>query len=387
MTTILVSGVIANKYLQGGAVWTRLSWILGLRNLGFDVHFVEQISANTCVNASGKVVPFTDSANLAWFRRIMNQFGLADSATLVLGDGEQTAGLSVPELQDLAASSALLVNITGHLKLQALLDRIPCKAYIDLDPGYVQTWHVEGSAERHLLEHDFHFSVGENIGLPGCTIPTGGIAWRPIRQPIVLDQWPATLSSTQGRFTTIANWRGPYAPITIEGQTYGSKVHEFRKYITLPRLVSSSFELALDIHPAEQRDLELLAAHGWQVIDPRLTLPDPDAFRRYVQGSGAEFSVAQAVYVHTGSGWFSDRTVRYLASGKPVLVQDTGFSHNIPTGAGLLAFRTLDEAARLARHIIDEYPAHCAAARALAESHFESRKVLEPFLDVVGVYP
>jgi hypothetical protein len=151
--------------------------------------------------------------------------------------------------------------------------------------------------------------------------------------------------------------------------------------------VQQTFEIALNIHPADTKDLNLLRQHGWEIVDPRTVVPDPIAFRCYVQTSGAEFSVAQGVYVETKSGWFSDRTVRYLASGKPALVQDTGFSRNYPVGDGLVAFRTLDEAVVGAEQIAGDYDRHCRVARSLAEAYFDSDQVLGGFAEQVGIAP
>jgi hypothetical protein len=201
----------------------------------------------------------------------------------------------------------------------------------------------------------------------------------------VLDQWPFANGAEPPRFTTIATWRGPFGPVSHGGETFGLKVHEFRKMMELPERVPFKFEIALDIYPDDWKDLDALQSHGWQIVDPKRAVPDPDSFRRYVQGSGAEFSVAQGIYVDTDVGWFSDRTVRYLASGKPALVQDTGFSRNYPTGEGLVPFRTLEEAAAGADRIMGDYEQHCRAARALAEEYFDSDKVLERFLAEVGV--
>ena len=186
------------------------------------------------------------------------------------------------------------------------------------------------------------------------------------------------------RFTTIASWRGPYGPVEYGGKRFGLKVHEFRKFIELPERAKQTFEIALDIHPADEQDRIALGRHGWQLVDPRSVAADPAAFRRYVQTSGAELSVAQEIYVDTGSGWFSDRTVRYLASGKPALVQDTGFSRNLPVGEGLLAFSTLQEAIAGVERIAADYEHHCRAARELAETFFDSEKVLSQFMKEIG---
>jgi hypothetical protein len=264
------------------------------------------------------------------------------------------------------------------------LRRLRRKVYIDLDPGFTQFWHAAGSAGPRLAGHDSYFTIGENIGAPGCHIPTGDIRWLQTRQPVVLERWPVAPGALD-RFTTIASWRGPYGPVRHDGRTYGLKVHEFRKFLTLPEQTQQHFEIALDIHPADGGDRDALLRHGWRIVEPRKVVPDPRAFRWYVQTSGAEFSVAQGIYVETHSGWVSDRTVRYLASGKPALVQDTGFSRNYPVGEGLVAFNTLEEAIAGAERIRRDYSAHCAAARAIAETYFDSNIVLSQLLDEAGV--
>jgi hypothetical protein len=175
--------------------------------------------------------------------------------------------------------------------------------------------------------------------------------------------------------------------VTHAGRTYGQKLHEFRKCIELPRRARQEFEIALNVHPADSRDVGLLADNGWHVVEPTSVAAGPDAFRSYVQGSRAEFSVAQGIYVETDSGWFSDRTVRYLASGRPALVQDTGFCRTLPVGEGLVAFRTLDEAAAGAERIARHYGRHCAAARSIAEEFFAAERVLGRLLDDVDVAP
>jgi hypothetical protein len=263
--------------------------------------------------------------------------------------------------------------------------RLHRKVYLDLDPGYTQFWHEHSSASARLDGHDVFFTVGENIGTPTCSIPTGGITWRHTRQPAVLgDHWH-TPSRWSGRFTTVASWRGPYGPVQHGGMTFGLKAHEFRKFIDLPKRVSSTFEVALDIHPADALDRDALCTNGWRLVDPQQVVPDPDSFDAYVSGSDAEWSVAQGVYVATGCGWFSDRTVRYLAAGKPAVVQDTGFSRSYPVGEGLVAFRTPAEAIDGVRRLERDPQAHAEAAHALAERFFDSDRILGQLLDQAGV--
>jgi hypothetical protein len=384
MTTAIVSGALANKYLNGGSTWTRLSYALGLKKLGLRVYFVEQINRESCVDAAGAITSFANCVNLAYFQRITEQFGLSDSAALVYENGEQIHGLSRADLLGLAEAD-LLVNVSGHLTLEPLRRRLRRQVYVDQDPGFTQFWHAAGNTGSRLDGHDSYFTIGENVGTSVCSIPTAGIRWRPTRQPVVLEHWPVVNEGSPDRLTTLASWRGPYGPIEYGGRTLGLKVHEFRKFIELPERASQTFEIALNIHPTDGKDLNALRQHGWQIADPKKVAPDPMAFRRYVQTSGSEFSVAQGVYVDTESGWFSDRTVRYLASGKPALVQDTGFSRNYPVGEGLVTFRTLDEAVAGTRDIARDYKGHCLAARAMAEQYFDSDKVLGRLLEEAGV--
>jgi hypothetical protein len=385
MPAVMVGGAVANKYLNGGEAWVRLSWVLGLQRLGFDVTFVEQIAAASCIGPDGEQAEFEQSANRAYFDSVMQRFGLSGCSALVLEGGERTSGLAWQELLERAEAADLLVNISGHVDVDGLMSRLRRKAYVDLDPGFTQFWQAGGVPGTRLEGHDVYFTVGANVGTGASTIPSAGIDWQPVRPPVVLDEWPAAPAEDPGRFTTIATWRSGFGTVEFEGRSYGLKVHEFRKVLELPRRAPGRFEIALDIHPGDSADLEKLNDNGWSIVDPCEVASDPDAFRAYVQGSGAEFSVAQGVYVDTASGWFSDRTAAYLASGKPALVQDTGLDAGYPVGEGLVTFRTLEEAVAGAERIGADRSAHGEAARALAESHFDSAKVLPDFLARAGV--
>lgn len=385
MSTIFVAGALANKPGNGGEAWVRLSWALGLRRLGFDVCFVEQIAADVCVGPDGAAASIGGSRNLAYFRSVASSFGLTSSSSLLYDDGAQVFGMSKEELLALAESAVALVNISGHLTYEPLMRLFARKVYVDLDPGFTQYWHAEDQP-LGLEDHDEHVTVGENIGTDACSIPTGDIAWRHVRPPVVLDEWPLG-DGEPGRFTTVGSWRGAFGPITWDGHAFGLKVHEFRKFVDLPRQAAGTFEIALDIHPADGNDRTLLEHHGWHLVDPGQVVHDPDTFRAYVQASGAEFSVAQGIYVETNSGWFSDRTVRYLAAGRPALVQDTGFSQTLPTGEGLLSFTTMEQAVAGVNAILEDYERHSRAARSLAETYFDSDVVLGRLLADIGVTP
>jgi hypothetical protein len=383
VSIIVVAATIADKPFNGGLSWARLNWIFGLRKLGFDVYLIEEIHADRCIDESGRGAPFEASENLRYFDCVAESFG-HDRAALVCSDG-QTHGMTRADLVALADSADLLVNVSGHLRTTWLLSAFRRRAYIDDDPGFTQFWMASGQGPETLASHEFHFTFGANIGSADCSIPCGDVDWRPLRPFVVLDRWPQVTSAEKDRFTTVASWRGPYGPVSYQGRTYGLKAHEFRKFIDLPTRAPQTFELALDIHSADRKDRDLLAANRWHIVDPRSVTADPSGFQQYVTMSGAECSVAKGVYVATNSGWFSDRTVCYLAAGKPALLQNTGFSRSYPTGEGLLAFTTLEDAVAGAETIARDYESHSRAARAIAEDYFDSDKVLREFIDAVGV--
>jgi hypothetical protein len=373
VTVAVVSGALGNKPGQSGEAWVKLSWVRGLERLGIEVWFVEQLAESMA----------GDERAPEWFRDVTEPFELTERAAL-LERGTSIVGPSVEELAAVAAE-ATLVNISGHLTFPRLFEAFRRRVLVDIDPGFTQFWHDEGLEGANLAGHHAYFTIGERIGRDDCPIPTGGIDWRPVRQPVVLEDWPVAEVDEGDRFTTIATWRGPFGPVEHGGRKYGLKVHEFRKFLELPQRSPHRFEIALDYHPADQDDVDALGEHGWRIADPRVVAGNPDALRGYVQGSGAEFSAAQGMYVDTACGWFSDRSVRYLASGKPVLVQETGFSDTLPVGEGLLAFRTIEEAAVGAAEIASRYSQHCEAAREIAEKHFESERVLGPFCEQAGI--
>jgi hypothetical protein len=337
------------------------------------------------VDAAGAATSFEQSENLRYFKQVTQQFGLADSAAIIYENGEQIHGMGEDALSAIADDAALLINISGHLSYAPIMKRIGRKAYIDIDPGFTQFWHEQGNAGARLNGHDFYYTIAENIGSADCLIPSAGLAWRTIRQPVVIEDWPVVTPPATFRFTTIASWRGTFGAIEHGGRRYGAKAHEFRKFIGLPRRSRHHFEIALDIHAGDAADASALRDNGWKLVNPKQVAATPQAFRDYVGGSSAEFSVAQGVYVNTHSGWFSDRTIRYLASGRPALVQDTGFSGDIAQGRGLVPFTSFEEAVDGANRIAADFEAHSRAARELAAERFNSDVVLSKLLNEVGV--
>ncbi len=362
MSGAIVAGVLAGKPGNGGNAWTRLSFLLGLRRLGFNVVFAERLQS------------VSDEAQ-RFFESVCSQFSI---------DGILFEGAIPADLNDRADDASILIDITGHLGPDACPGRHLVRVFVDDDPGYTQLWHSQGLLGNRMAGHDFYYTFGQNIGHADCRLPTGDISWRPMLPPLVLEEWPVVEGYVR-EFTTVATWRGGYGRVEAAGHVYGQKAHEFRRYVDVPRRVAASFEVALDIEAVDSGDADLMRNHGWLLSDPNMRASSPNDFRQYVQLSKAEFSVAQGIYVETNSGWFSDRTTRYLASGKPALVQDTGFSKHLPSSEGLVAFSSMDEAVGGAEAILRDYQTHAEEARAIAVKYFDSDKILGQMLEEVGL--
>ena len=336
-----------------------------------------------CQDRAGRPCSLERSVNLSYFLNVVDRFGLGDNVAL-LYDGHLTrVGPAREELIARIRASAFVLNIMGFLTDVGLLEAAPLRVFLDIDPGFGQMWRMRGLADL-FLGHDRYVTIAENIGRPSCAIPTCGLEWIVTRQPVALDYWPGVASPGEG-FTSVASWRGPYDPVEYEGATYGLRAHEFRAFADLPCISGVPLEVALDIDPADARDLELLRSKGWKLVDPRVVARDPDAYQGYIIGSLAEFSVAKNMYVQSNSGWFSDRSICYLASGRPVVTQDTGCSEHYSTGEGLLVFSTIEEARGALAEVEGSWTRHSTAARMLAEDYFDSSVVLTRLLAQLGV--
>jgi hypothetical protein len=381
--TVIVAGSVAQRPSAGGHTWVFLQYLLGFRDLGWNVVLVDRLEPDMCVDPSGEPCSLEASVNIRYLQDVVTRFGLGDSYALLFDGGSRCLGMTRDRLRGLVSQSALLLNVNGFVDDEDVLGRAPRTAFLDIDPGFGQMWRELGLHDP-FVGHDFYVTVGENIGQQDCEIPTGGIDWVTTPQPVVLEQWP--VQAPDGRaFTSVVSWRGPAAPVVYRDKTYGLRVHEFRKFASLPTLSDAAFEVALDIHPADEVDADLLRSNGWAVIDPHDVANDPWSYQRYVQQSMAEIMIAKNMYVESHSGWFSDRSICYLASGKPVLAQDTGFTHRYETGEGLLPFTDLEQAAAGADRIWGDYERHARAAREIAEAHFDSRKVLGRLVARLGI--
>ncbi len=372
---ILLSGMVAGDPFQGGATWAVLQYVAGLTSLGHEVALVEPVSRR------GDVDPLADGSKVVTYFRSLSL--LEGSAALLAEGGEKTVGLSFDEIAKFASDADLLINISGMLRDERLLEPIPVRAFLDLDPGFNQVWHVTGE-DMGLDLHTHWVTVGQALGQDDCPIPTCGRNWIATLPPVALNHWsPATDAPSRNAFTTVGHWRS-YGSIEHAGVRYGQRAHSLRELIELPRMTDSRFQLALGIHPDEKQDLEALRLNGWELLDPTEVAGTPATYAEFIRGSKAELSIAKSGYVASRSGWFSDRSACYLASGRPVVAQETGFSDFLPTGEGLLAFATVDEAAEAVGEVESNLELHSRASRALAEEHLDARKVLPRLLDHLG---
>jgi hypothetical protein len=365
---IVVSGRLAAVPAQGGATWAVLQYVLGLRRLRHDVWFVEPVER-------------VDQHQVRYFRDVVGTFDLEDRAVLYEEGGAAAAGTALDRLLDALGTADLLVNISGVLRDPELLERPARRLYLDVDPAFTQLWHLQG-VDVGIDGHERYATVGGLIGSASCTVPTCGLDWIPTDQPVVLDEWPAVEELRHDALTTVGHWRG-YGSIEHAGTIYGQRAHSMRTLVELPGLVDTPLMPALAIHPGETDDLESLDRNGWQVLDPEAVAGTPHSYRAFVQGSLGEIGIPKAGYVTSRCGWFSDRSVCYLASGRPVVVQDTGFSELVPTGDGLLAFDTTGQAAAAVDDLRSRYPRHARAARELAVAYFDSDRVLSRLLEDV----
>ncbi len=367
--TVIVSGMIAATPGQGGAAWAVLQYLLGLRRLGCDVHFVEPIAAGTVPEASAR-----------YAAGAMERFGLGGRWALLPEGGGDPVGLSRPALRELARRADLLLSVSGMLTDPDVLEAIPVRAYLDLDPVFNQLWHAVEGVDMRFDAHTHFVSVADAIGAPGSPVPDCGRDWIPTLPPVVLEEWPFAPRLERRALTTVGHWRS-YGSIHHEGVHYGQKAHALRPLLDLPRRTRARFELALAIHPGEARDLAALERGGWTILDPAEVAFTPGDYRRFVQGSWAELGVAKLGYVAAGCGWFSDRSACYLASGRPVIAQDTGFTRRLPQGAGLFAFAGADDVVGAIEELERDYRAHRVAARELAREHLGSDRVLGSLLE------
>jgi hypothetical protein len=377
---IIVGGVISLSPYSPGIAWDWLQCFLGFQKLGHDVYYVEEVEPDWCFDDRGQKCHFENSANQGLFYKTMDRFGLMGRACQLYNRGEATFGLSLNSLIATAKEADVLINMSGHVKADFILSNIKQRVYVDQDPVYTQVWHAEYGEDLNFKAHNVFFSMGLNIGTSYTHIPDCGVHWHHILPPVVLEYWHAQNDTSCNNFTTIASWSG-YSDLSYKGEWYRSKYEEFQRFAELPKRAHQQLEIALKSYREEDAGIQLLKDNGWLLSDAS-KIDDLSTYQNYIATSRAEIGIAQNAYVKGHSGWFSDRASHYLASGKPVLAQSTGFERHVPTGRGLLSFSTLEEAIEGIDAINNEYETHCRAAREFANEYLDYKKVLPHMLEL-----
>ncbi len=375
---IVVLGYVVRGPI-GGLAWHHLQYVLGLRDLGHDVYFVEDSDDYpSCYDPARGVVDKDPSYGLHFAARAFERLGLGERWCYYDAHTDTWMGPLASRVHEVCESAELLLNLSGVNPLRSSLAEVPRRAFVDTDPAFTQIRHLTDSHARALAAaHNSFFTFAENIGRDDCFVPADGFAWQPTRQPVQLDAWAVTPGRREGSWTTVMQWDS-YRSREYEERRYGMKSDSFELFADLPGRAGPLFEIALG---SESAPRDLLRAKGWRLLDPLEVTRDPWSYQEFIRGSKAEWSVAKHGYVASRSGWFSERSAAYLASGRPVLTQQTGFSDWLGTGAGLLAFETIEEVLVGIEEIDAAYKHHCRAARDLAEEFFDARKVLTYLLE------
>jgi len=382
--TLVVWGYLGS-YPFGGMTWQALHYLAGFRRLGFDVWYVQE-SERPLLHAETFEPTREPEANATYLARYMEAIGLGDRWVLRPPGATACVGaLDREGLERLYAGARLVVNVCGAQELLPHHDAIASLVYVQTDPVSDQVRVAAGDGEkiRELDAYDCLFTYGENLGGADCPVPLERYVWHPTRPPVVVDWWATDEPPEDRTLTTIAKWRHTDKDVRWNGSVWRwSKHPEFARFLLTAQRVGVPLEIA--VSAISDEELAELRRHGWRTR-PSALLKSPAAYRRYIRGSLGEFTAAKEQYVATRSGWFSDRSVCYLAAGRPVVMQDTGFRDGVPVGEGLLLVRDLDGAVAAVDDVVARYGRHAAAARAIAEEHFAAERVLGDLLTSAGV--
>lgn len=395
---IVVVGTLASDPYAGMA-WMNMQIVLGFLRLGHDVYYFETTSTwpynpieETRVNNVDYSVPY--------LKKITESFGIGNrwAYRCSFSDKKEWLGLSQTKAEDLLSNADFVFNVAGATRFEEEGLKVGRLVYFGTDPVYHEIKYAEGDENTTTVvdEHDDAVTYGENIGNADCPIPPLPNLRAKTRQPIILDFWKDG-PPTKKAFTTVGNWKQAGRDLTFKGETYfWSKHHEFLKFIDMPKRVAQPIEVAMNLAGLQTvnhgkgteipslgvavDEYSLLTSNGWQLADAPSFTTDPWPYRDYVVSSRGEFTFAKDQNIRLRSGWFSERSACYLAAGRPVITQDTGFGATLPTGEGLFAFNTMDEIVCAFETINADYKRHSNAAREIAEEYFKAETVLEKLL-------
>jgi hypothetical protein len=377
----IVLGATAVRYPLGGMNQWILAWLVGFRRLGHDVYLVEKSGWQaSCYDPSRKIASDDCSYGVAVVNGLLNRFGLGENWCFVDATGHYH-GLSQKRLEEVFQSADLFVDLEGTEWVEECAG-VPLRVLVDGEPGWLQM-KIEKARRlgQEWCTHDYYYTAGLNIGTARTSAPTGGKTWRPLIAPVLMELFPYRAVLSDAPFSTVMNWKSN-KHIEFDGVIYGQKEVEFAKFIDLPRRTAVPMEVAVSGANVPRQELR---EHGWRVLNADDVARSVDTYREYIVGSRAGFTVVKHVFAATNCGWFGDREGYYMASGRPVVVEETGFSAHLPCGLGVLAVNNVEEAAQAIEEINGNFERHSRAAREIAVEFLDAPRVLGRFLQELGV--
>ncbi len=380
---IIVFGILF-WYPLAGVTFQFLHYLIALRRLGYDPYYVEDSGRWIYDPRINDLSPDV-TGNLEAIVPVLEAHGFRDRWIFKgnYPDGK-CYGMSEAELRQLYLDADAFLNVTGAQEIREEHLRCKRRIYVESDPFVSQVKVAQGDEGMisTLAAHDTLFTFGENVGAGDCKVPVEKFTWLPTRQPVVLDLWDHKSGKGES-YNTITTWKNKGKNIVYQDETYyWTKDREFEKIIDLPSRTPVCFELAAGVDDSVK---EYLQKHSWRQVDSIAISSNIDRYRNYIQQSRGEFTVARDQYVRPNTGWFSDRTACYLAAGRPVITQETGFSKYLPTGKGLFGFKTMDDILGAVETIESDYEGNCCAAREIAAECFDAEKVVGSLMQRAGL--
>ena len=375
---IVATGLLG-QYPFGGVVWDYLQYLIGFKALGHDVYYLEDSGAWP-YDPVRQTYSEDCSYSVGVLEKLMREFGFEGKWIYRNGADGKFHGGGEALARDLIKYGDLLLNISTACLLPDYEIGVKHRMFIDGDPMFCQIKLLADTDYSKLLRaHDSHFTFGLKVGDADCLAPETGLSWKKTVQPVALEEWSFQMGGPDDVYSTVMNWMS-YEPLEFNGRMYGQKDMEFEKFIDLPLKTPQKFVMAMGKGIGNKRPTEMLQSKGWKIVEPDEVIPDHKSYRTFLAQSKAEWSIAKHAYVEGRTGWFSCRSACYLALGRPVLVQDTGWSEKLPHGEGLLPFSTMEDCVRGIEEINRNYAKHSRAARAFAEEYLDARKVCHDLL-------
>jgi hypothetical protein len=376
----IILGSYMFRYPLGGMLSSVMQYMLGFKNLGHDVFFVEKCwGDNECYDPTTKIFSNNFSYGLNSISPLFSKFGFQDHWCFV-DSRENYYGLTKQAVEVVFKTADLFIDLGAHGSWASECSQIPITVKIDGEPGFTQIkWTNNKLAGQEVPAYNRYFTYGMNIGKAGNPAPTAGIHWEYLFHPVDTELF--TKKSGQAiAYSTVMNWQS-HKPIQYNGKMFGQKDIEFPKFLNLPRLVNQKLEIAV----SGNAPFELLVENGWSISDAQEISRTFQSYQDYIASSRGEFSVCKNIFIENKTAWFSDKSAAYLASGKPVVVQDTGFGNYLPTGEGLFAVKNVEDAKAAIDTIERNYSKHCERAWEIANEYLDSKKVMKSFLDEIGI--